>query len=1045
MKKLLSIIIVCLGCFGFLEAQNIWKPINIPGTLKGVAANGDLFIGEMGIQRSQDEGETWQIVLEGTYNGYDGFTISPNGRIFDLPYNQSHLCISDDGGDTWYNSPDFLYTHLENAPMYAVSDDTLFLYQAEGDTLLWTLDGGYTWDRTCLDFLDHDQSALGPWYGAMLADTAGNVYIGTWGWAPPESGVFQANLDNMDDWTLILSDSYVQSLVFDPEGNLVINCPAIANNGIFFSTQRIDGEHMVLVYSTDHGVNYTPIGEGLPSTQTVPETGLRLFKGGDQHLYCHGDVWSGGTITDVQYYKSFHLADEISIPLDGILTRVPAPYFESNASDNRLAIVTGEETYFTTVDGYWPNPDGDALIVGFDTIPIGSQIEVGGTYSLMEDDNGDSFKVFDIKRLAHPVYTSAIGYLSQFAIFAGPQYTYAWSVYDQKTLHGNYFLTVNGALQTELPILPDGTMLTDSVRYIVVGIADTIHDYYGNPINVLELTSVIPYEPSFTVNGLLSLQGDLCLSSPCGETAYLSLDEGTDRHYLTLVGEMRHNYINDSIFNEGVQAQINGLEATHYDLFGAPFQTLDILELEAAVEQTLVGPVVSTGNPNIGPFPPLGMELAFYHNGIEYYFSPYIEEIYYPLGGTNYQYILLYELDNDTLIVGKEVTAQFTTSTMRIDNYLRPNYRVTLNHAEYYEHLETLHGRLAIVEEPYNTMYAIITDDDERYLIEPYFVNYAEYDELVFGEDTIAVGDSFTATGEVFRYYDDYYEYFYFNGINILEINEIDAPFLIGNEWYYEIQNENGSITYQYMYQAGDTVVQDEPTHILVRINTLYDKDVHTDVTHEYVYERDGKLYWWNKTLEDFTVLYDFEAEVGDYWEIKVGTESLMMHVDAVEEIEYEGRTWRMLRVSDPEDLFSGNIVCGIGHLTSFFPERLMDNGDGVRVEGMRCYWVDDELVFKYGDEDCDAIYSDIHGVEEDGPLTGLEVYPNPTDGVLFVETHGRASLSNQTYRITTLMGQTLLTGQITAETQQIDVTGLAEGMYFITSAGETRKFVVKK
>ena len=535
-------------------------------------------------------------------------------------------------------------------------------------------------------------------------------------------------------------------------------------------------------------------------------------------------------------YGTFEIAvyiNEEIITINGILTQVEAPYFEQNASDNRLAIVTGEETYYTTVDGYWPNPDGDALIVGFDTIPIGSQIEVGGTYSLMEDDNGDNFKVFDIKRLAHPTYTSALGYLSQFAIFAGPQYTYAWSVYDQKTLHGNYFLTVNGALQTELPVLPDGTMLTDSIRYIVVGIADTIHDYYGNPVNVLELTNIIPYEPNFTANGLLSLQGDLCLSSPCGETAYLSLDEGTDRHYLTLVGEMRHNYINDSIFSEGVQAQISGLEATHYDLFGAPFQTLDILEMEAAVEQTLVGPVVSTGNPNIGPFPPLGMELAFYHNGIEYYFSPYIEEIYYPLGETNYQYILLYELDNDTLIVGKEVTAQFTTSTMCIDNYLKPNYRVTLNHAEYYDHLETLHGRLTIVEEPYNMpMYAIITDDDERYLIEPYFVNYAEYDELVFGEDTVAVGKSFTATGEVFKYYDDSYEDFYFNGINILEINEIDAPFIIGNEWYYEIQNENGSITYQYLYQAGDTVVQDEPTHILVKINTLYDKDLHQDVTH---------------------------------------------------------------------------------------------------------------------------------------------------------------------------------------------------------------------
>ena len=173
------------------------------------------------------------------------------------------------------------------------------------------------------------------------------------------------------------------------------------------------------------------------------------------------------------------------------------------------------------------------------------------------------------------------------------------------------------------------------------------------------------------------------------------------------------------------------------------------------------------------------------------------------------------------------------------------------------------------------------------------------------------------------------------------------------------------------MYQAGDTIIQDEPTHILVKINTLYDKDLHQDVTHEYVYERDGKLYWWNKTLEEFTVLYDYEAEVGDSWEIKVGTRTLDMHVDAVEEIEYEGRTYRMLRVSDPEDLFSGNIVCGIGHLTSFFPERLMGDGDRMRVEGMRCYWNEGELMFKYGDEDCDAIYSEVHGVEEDGPSTG--------------------------------------------------------------------------
>ena len=288
---------------------------------------------------------------------------------------------------------------------------------------------------------------------------------------------------------------------------------------------------------------------------------------------------------------------------------------------------------------------------------------------------------------------------------------------------------------------------------------------------------------------------------------------------------------------------------------------------------------------------------------------------------------------------------------------------------------------------------------------------------------------------------------------SIVTIDQGLMGFPLSPEWYYEIENENGSITYQYLYQAGDTIVQDEPTHILVRINTLYDKDLHEEMTHEYVYERDGKIYWWNKTLEEFTVLYDFGAVEGDEWEIKVGNESLVMHVDWTENIDYEGRPCRLLHVSDAEGLFSGDIVSGIGHLTSFFPERLMDNGDGIRVEGLRCYWVEDELVFKYGDEDCDAIYSEVHGLEEGGPSTPstgsgtagtFEVYPNPTNGVLFVETHGRASLSTQTYRITNLMGQTLLTGQITAETQQIDMTGLPEGMYFVTIGGETRKFVVK-
>jgi hypothetical protein len=131
-----------------------------------------------------------------------------------------------------------------------------------------------------------------------------------------------------------------------------------------------------------------------------------------------------------------------------------------------------------------------------------------------------------------------------------------------------------------------------------------------------------------------------------------------------------------------------------------------------------------------------------------------------------------------------------------------------------------------------------------------------------------------------------------------------------------------------------------------------------------------------------------------------------------------------------------------------------MRNTDGFRVEGLRCYWIEDELVFNpEGEEECDAIYSEVHGIEEDGPSTPstgsgtagtFEVYPNPTNGVLFVETVHAPSLPAETYRITNLMGQTVLSGNINADNQQINVSSLPQGMYFITFAGETRKFVVR-
>ena len=72
-----------------------------------------------------------------------------------------------------------------------------------------------------------------------------------------------------------------------------------------------------------------------------------------------------------------------------------------------------------------------------------------------------------------------------------------------------------------------------------------------------------------------------------------------------------------------------------------------------------------------------------------------------------------------------------------------------------------------------------------------------------------------------------------------------------------------------------------------------------------------------------------------------------------------------------------------------------------------------------------------------------LHIYPNPANNVLFVETRLITSPPT-TYRITNLMGQTLLQGNISADRQQINVESLPTGMYFITIGDATQKFVVR-
>ena len=1154
MKRLVLTLAICLGCLGILEAQeNIWKPINCNSPLLGAASNGDLYAmgGYSGLLRSQDEGETWQVVLgyETGFSGYFNqhcFAVSPEGRICVFNDNQQTIVYSDDNGDTWQQTTSISSCAMPDKAGLCVPTNDIMVVWAENGEMYWTMDGGTTWSFEGLELDEESQIS------DMIINAEGDVYVGVWSYSDGDAGIFHSTLSDIQNWDPLAAEGIsIKDMAFDPEGNVVAcgynadgssagfqHTPgfylfdgttlAISDEGIVYRPHFV-GNQAVLSYSTDHGEHFTEIGEHLPLVDIAPGgDAYFLIKGYDNHLYFDG----GG-----EYWKSVQNADEI-IPY--------TPYHP---------IVEDGKQWNVLFSYPWNPPEPQHKYTDIYKIE-GDTLVDGMSYKVMYTTRNEDLTGWSVCGVIRETEDRQVLYRRDGSAYDEILYDFSMEVGDTIIMNGDGFypdqmfvietneIIIGGEPRKQIILeYPWGDQeiwiegigslygIINSGSLFLTGGSTDLLCYYEDGDLIWQNTTPgydecymvyptppTPPEPSQGfVEGWLeiptgateNLYGVACLNGlevvACGENGKILKTtnggdswtvkfekEGYDMVHVAFADEQVGYACGDSCYwdvyhHKGIIVKTTDggetwqeLPNTNFvylehpdfqltnDLFVVDAETFYLLTADNLLWKT------TDGGQSLfcsASFEPLGRIVH-----CELYFK---DEIGY-----------LVAINSDCVTPGIHIYKTTDSGQNWDEVYFNEYIDHTVathffdeNHVELFGNFNLYQYNLMVTEDGFETVSYLHVATPIMTAYGFGNVSHSKFTSDTYGcvlmGMTLNKGSNET---EPFILKDgwEHCEYVhvgipfcYNDGVthcrDLYDIDGIDTTFfiaaengyvyktamiplggnnfLMGSEWYYEIENENGSITYQYMYQAGDTIVQDEPTHILVKINTLYDKGLRDEVTHEYVYKRDNKVYWWNKTLEEFTVLYDFEAEVGDEWEIKVGTESLIMHVDAVEVVEYEGSFYRMLRVSDAGNIFSGDIVCGIGHLTSFFPERLMDNGDRISVEGLRCYWIEDELVFKPGDEDCDAVYSEVHGVEEDGPSAGsgaFTVYPNPTNGVLFVETRHGTSLPDQTYRIANLMGQTVLTGQITAETQQINVSSLPQGMYFITVGDVTRKFVVR-
>lgn len=1046
MKKLLLTLIISLGLFGMLNAQHLWDPVNAMGRIIGVASNGDLFAStsEGYLWHSMDGGESWQPLLEPSVSD-NNFTINKQGRIF--YFNTSNglrkIYYSDDNGITWSEQPSGISGGWVSA-IYSVNNDTLFL--CSWDLLFWTQNGGASWKHMALPFYDAETFPLGD----LIADEAGNVYVSTYSSVSGNDeamGIFQTNLDKLNDETLdevwelkAEVDGGVKQLELCSDGSLVAGTHALCqyldgvhylpsprfavnDDDVVFIPQRVDESSVVLAYSTDFGEHFTTTGEALPlSDSSSEEENGFLLKGNDKHLYFWNSVENWKSVVDADSIPDFN-------PWIG-------ERFFDEASDLYYNITADDEVEVTYAVTHFNTYTGDVVIP--ESVTYESNTYTVTAVGNMAFQNCEG-------ALTSVVVPNTVTSIGELAFASCPHLLTVILPNSVDTLGAMIFDLCSSLTTVRFPegitVLPRA-MFRACSSLSSITIPSTVTRIESSVFEGTGLTSIdIP--ESVTSIGASAFSSCSFLTSVDVPNTVTELGPGvfsTCRSLLTVHIPENLTTIPDRLFEQCNELESFNIPATVTSIGEAAF--MNCYPLTEVVLPDAVTSLGASAFENCSNLESINIPEGVRHLGSRLFWHCHklgavtlpegIDTI--PQGLFNACSLL------DSIVIPESVTCiegWAFSSCWALREIVVPDNVTSIGMAAFSDCKNLSKVELG---------YRLATIGEQAFMKEG---DVAKLTLVCHGSTPAQCGYT-SFPGEALQemvvapcgFEEDYREVWgpYWQSGNFDE----DCDF-IGSEWYYEILNDDGSVTYQHLQSVADTTINHKEVTIIIRTNTLYDKGEHSEVSREYVYEEDDVIYWWNKELEDFTVLYDNGAEQGDVWEIVVGTQSIAVHVDAVEHYEYEGRLFKMLKVSDEGNLFSGIIVCGIGHLTSFFPEKLMTQGKGYRVEGIRCFWDGDRLIFEYGEKDCDEVYEQYHGVDED-PVTGsIRLYPNPTEAVLYVEnalSQASETSSCLPFRIYNVMGQVLMTGTVDADSQQVNVSTLPAGVYYITLAGESFKFV---
>jgi hypothetical protein len=281
-----------------------------------------------------------------------------------------------------------------------------------------------------------------------------------------------------------------------------------------------------------------------------------------------------------------------------------------------------------------------------------------------------------------------------------------------------------------------------------------------------------------------------------------------------------------------------------------------------------------------------------------------------------------------------------------------------------------------------------------------------------------------------------------------LIMGQVWAP--AGATWHYDYANfwVSGYVKIQY---TGDTTVAGKSCKVLTKTRSTYDYLLQTYsnivIGHEYTYFENNVVYYYR--YGKFFKLYDFNAVAHDSWEIagwdssQLCGDSDVVVVDTAGKTIINSDTLKYLKVSPAPDyqwaFTSDTIIERIGSFGYMFPEPfcVVDLFEG---GSLRCYYDNSFGLYEKGyAPSCEYI-----GVETLHPeQIYFKVYPVPAADIITLE-FAKPVKGTNLVEISDIPGNRLKKMTTDKSTLTIDISGLKNGIYFISVTGESG-FILKQ